>query len=116
MSSDKVWTTREGSHLPINKLSDSHLLNIIQFLRCRAGSMRSKAIDRAMDNAAICAGYNGNGEQAQMAAEQEMTAAFDEGQWYQHVATDNEVLTKTIPAWKDLLKEVSIRKLMELGL
>lgn len=62
-----VWTTREGDKIPIADLEDSHLLNIIGFLRRTAPPVWE-----------VMGGYMPQGEMAQMAYWQEWDQLEDE--------------------------------------
>lgn len=44
-----VWTKRDGSIIPINRLSDSHLANIVAMLVRRLGMLTSEAARRARE-------------------------------------------------------------------
>ena len=50
MMSDNIWTTKEGTDIPIDEMTDSHLLNTIHFLERNANyEIMVDAIERSID-------------------------------------------------------------------
>ena len=41
----KTWTTKTGEEIPYNKLEDSHLLNILQYVKKLAKELDGEIID-----------------------------------------------------------------------
>lgn len=70
----KVWITREGTEIPIEEMSDNHLLNAIAYCERRA---------RKMEKDAIAAGYymlaTLQGEMAIMDVEGKLAHLEEEG-------------------------------------
>lgn len=52
----KTWTTREGERIEIRKMTDSHLLNTIRYLRRNAEAIRLGEAMTAYEFAESCGG------------------------------------------------------------
>lgn len=98
LSKKDIWTTADGQKIPIKKLADSHLVNILAFLRRQAEVLRFKA-------ALPLLGYLNSDppDGAYMAASLEVSALAE--------LEDDEVLSVEVPQWKTLLAEARRRGL-----
>ena len=63
------WTQRDGSHIPIENMTESHIKNALSLVRTRHETFLTEA--------SAAAGYSGSGDGASYAAEQAMNEAFD---------------------------------------
>lgn len=98
----KVWTTKDGTQIPIRELTDEHLLNIYAYLL--------KRTDLSL-NCAIHAGYQAqamlNGEMACWCIEQDIQAMEEDrdGYYLEHFYAASH------PLALDIEKEVNRRAL-----
>lgn len=99
----KVWTTRDGEQIPIRKLTDSHLLNIVCLLMRKTASYRRHLIDEGYHVLASM-----QGDMAQYCLENELNA-MEQDELEGNV---EDLLISIHPLGKDLLKEVERRGLM----
>lgn len=90
----KIWTTKEGREIPIEKLADSHLINIIKHLRRNA----TFGLEKVRMNPPCF-----QGEMAQYYAEQEWEIALG--------MDAEEFLEYTVPQYEYLLEELRLRGL-----
>lgn len=91
-----IWVTREGERIPVRKMTDSHLVNTIRYLR-RAGATEKAEGERA--------GYSVLGMlQGEMAIDSvERDLSYLESQ------TVDEYLSETRPTFEALLTEAERR-------
>lgn len=94
----KVWTTKEGQHIPISQMTDRHLKNTIRMLKRTASARRENAI------AILSAGtMQVSGDMALEALESELNMAES--------MDDEEFLEWSVPQYDELLKESERRGL-----
>ena len=92
------WQTKDGTVIPIKDLTDSHLVNIIAYLRRAAPAAREMAISDAFSTFASL-----HGEMAQYYAEGDCDLLT--------CMSDGEFIEETIEQWPYLLREAKKRKL-----
>ena len=97
MYQNETWKTKEGRTIKIRDLEDSHLVNIIRFIRVRAGSFKEALISEAYSFASML-----HGDMAQFAADQDINSMYEE---------PAEDLIEETPLFQALIKEAKKRKL-----
>lgn len=94
----KVWVTKEKQKIRLCDMRDSHLLNLRDFLICRAGVLQVNLLSRAYSFQSTL-----NGEIAIDAMDQEIRNLEE--------ASSDEFLEEEFPIYRYLLLEIERRRL-----
>lgn len=96
------WKTREGFELEISDIEDSHLVNIIRYLRRNCESLRIRFENKVLETFPTY-----RGEMAQYYAENNFFSTMD----FIRTSNDDDFLSGVIPQYDSLVKEAIERKL-----
>lgn len=106
---DQIWTTRDGRRIAVPNMSDSHLINTIQFLRRRAaGYKRKVALQFIMHASFLAMMFDHVPDRVMDEITEDNAKKVDE----LSKLDDDEFLSRIFKIFKVLLQEAYKRKLL----
>ncbi len=107
---EDVWTTKSGEKIPVKEMTDSHLLNTVNFLVRSVEQIREAAIAKWEQTAFGCGQLADflQGEMAKDDAERNEEAAYEKTHELREMH-DWLLLSEEVPQWDSLMSEAVSR-------